>query len=165
MRSHAFTATSCGKMKNISFFFYSLVAPNHPLSPIFLSIFSYHGCMYRLGERVYCLRRFLTFGQIIVEISLSYTYILIHVRFIHPRCECVKEIFRGCHMFVCFGSVTAFVPRCQLPREDLRRAPLAPRSLVTPGPYLSSCSLPPPYLSHASSFLCRCLKRALKILH
>ena len=36
-------------------------------------------------------------------------------------------------LFVCFGSVTAFVPWGQLPREDLRRAPLPPRPLVTPG--------------------------------
>ena len=29
-------------------------------------------------------------------------------------------------LFVCFGSVNAFVPRGQLPRKDLRRAPLPP---------------------------------------
>ena len=47
-------------------------------------------------------------------------------------------------LLVCFGSVTAFVLRDQIPREDLQRAPLPPRSLVIPGPYLSSCSLSPP---------------------
>ena len=55
-----------------------------------------------------------------------------------------------CGLFVCFGSVTAFVPRGQLPREDLRRAPLPPRPLVTPGTRCSSCSLSPHTYCHAS---------------
>ena len=55
-------------------------------------------------------------------------------------------------LFVCFGSVTAFVPRGQLPREDLRRAPLPPRPLVTPGPRCSSCPLSPrTYVMHPVS--------------
>ena len=53
-------------------------------------------------------------------------------------------------VFVCFGSVPAFVPWGQLPREDLRRAPLPPRPLVTPGPRCSSCSLSPNTYCHAS---------------
>ena len=53
-------------------------------------------------------------------------------------------------LFVCFGSVPAFVPRGQLPREDLRRAPLPPRPLVNPGPHCSSCSLSPHTYCHAS---------------
>ena len=56
------------------------------------------------------------------------------------------------HMFVCFGSVTAFVPRGQLPREDLRRAPLPPRPLVTHGPRCFSCPLSPyTYVMHPAS--------------
>ena len=60
------------------------------------------------------------------------------------------------YLFVCFGSVTAFVPRGQYPREDLRRSTLPTRPLVTPGPYLSSCSLSPPppphtYVMHSAS--------------
>ena len=52
--------------------------------------------------------------------------------------------------FVCFGSVPAFVPRGQLLREDLRRALLPPRPLVTPGPRCSTCSLSPHTYCHAS---------------
>ena len=41
-------------------------------------------------------------------------------------------------------------PVGQLPREDLRRAPLPPRPLVTPGPRCSLCSLSPHTYCHAS---------------
>ena len=55
-------------------------------------------------------------------------------------------------MFVClfFWIRNRLVPRGQLPREDLRRASLPPRPLVTPGPRCSSCPLSPLYLCHAS---------------
>ena len=46
-------------------------------------------------------------------------------------------------VFVCLRSATAFSPRGQLPREDLRRSPLPHRPLVTPGPCLALCSLSP----------------------
>ena len=64
-----------------------------------------------------------------------------------------SNILQRCYhvcLFDCFGSVPAFVPRGQLPREDLRRAPLPPRPLVTPGPRCSSCSLSPHTYCHAS---------------
>ena len=55
-------------------------------------------------------------------------------------------------LFVCFGSVTAFVPRGQIPRVDLRRASLPSRPLVTPGPRCSSCPLSPhTYVMHPAS--------------
>ena len=55
-------------------------------------------------------------------------------------------------MFVCFGSITEFVPRGQLLREDLRRAPIPPRPLVTPGPRISACPLSPhTYVMHPAS--------------
>ena len=56
------------------------------------------------------------------------------------------------HMFVCFGSITAFVPQGQLPREDLWRSPQPPRPLVTPRPRLSSYSLSPrTFVMHPAS--------------
>ena len=48
-----------------------------------------------------------------------------------------------CFLFVCLRSATAFFPPGQLPREDLRRSPLPPRPLVTPGPCITFCSLSP----------------------
>ena len=50
----------------------------------------------------------------------------------------------------CLRSVTALFPRGRLPKEDLRRSPLPPRPLVTPGPCCSSCSLSPHTYCHAS---------------
>ena len=50
-------------------------------------------------------------------------------------------------IFVCLRPTTAFFPRGQLPREDLRRSPLPPRPLVTPGPCLTFSSLSPVLLS------------------
>ena len=43
--------------------------------------------------------------------------------------QLIQEIFL---LYVCFGSVSAIVPRVQLPREDLRRSPLPHRSVITP---------------------------------
>ena len=55
-------------------------------------------------------------------------------------------------LFVCFGSITAFVPQGQLPREDLPRSSLPPRPLVTSGPRLSSSSLSPrTFVMHPAS--------------
>ena len=55
-------------------------------------------------------------------------------------------------LFVCLRSATAFFPRGQLPREDLRRSPLPPRPLVTPGPCLNFCSLSPnTFVMHPAS--------------
>ena len=69
--------------------------------------------------------------------------------------HCVVTKFHGNEisgMFVCFESVTAFVPQGQLPREDLRRAPLPSRPLVSPGPRCSSCPLSPhTYVMHPAS--------------
>ena len=45
------------------------------------------------------------------------------------------------------GDGAGFVPRGQLPREDLQRSPLPPRPLVTPRPCLTSCYLSPVLLS------------------
>ena len=55
-------------------------------------------------------------------------------------------------LFVCLRSATAFFPRGQLPREDLRRSPLPPRPLVIPGPCLTFCSLSPrSFVMHPAS--------------
>ena len=54
--------------------------------------------------------------------------------------------------FVCLRSATAFFPRGQFPREDLRRSSLPPRPLVTPGPCLTFCSLSPrTFVMHPAS--------------
>ena len=55
-----------------------------------------------------------------------------------------------CCCCCCLRSVTALFPRGRLPKEDLRRSPLPPRPLVTPGPCCSSCSLSPHTYCHAS---------------
>ena len=66
--------------------------------------------------------------------------------------DIVLEPLQQCLFFICLGSVIAFVPLGQLPREDLRRAPLPPRPLVTPGPRCSSCPLSPhTYVMHPAS--------------
>ena len=71
-----------------------------------------------------------------------------------PLCLWPRPIHSCCYMclFVCFVSVTAFVPWGQLPGEDLRRSPLPPRPLFTPGPRLSSYSLfPRTFVMHPAS--------------
>ena len=69
------------------------------------------------------------------------TFQAVLVSGVEEGCPCADSYLHVCCLFVCFGSVTAFVPRGQLPREDLRRAPLPPRPLVTPGPIqvVASC--------------------------
>ena len=64
----------------------------------------------------------------------------------------ISRVFRVpcCCCCCCLRSVTALFPRGRLPKEDLRRSPLPPRPLVTPGPCCSSCSLSPHTYCHAS---------------
>ena len=59
-----------------------------------------------------------------------------------PIVEIPPDLYGGC-CCCCLRSVTALFPRGRLPKEDLRRSPLPPRPLVTPGPYLPLCSLSP----------------------
>ena len=65
-------------------------------------------------------------------------------------CACREQVLAGMCCCCCLRSVTALFPRGRLPKEDLRRSPLPPRPLVTPGPCCSSCSLSPHTYCHAS---------------
>ena len=86
----------------------------------------------------------------IIMILYSYCMYFLRFRLCPDRSNSHYVAIYSFFLFVCFGSVTAFVPRGQLLREDLQRAPLPPKPLVTPGPRCSSCSLSPHTYCHAS---------------
>ena len=72
----------------------------------------------------------------------TYIHTLIHTN-IYTYIIRTYIIHTYIRLFVCFGSVTALVPRGQFPVEDLRSAPLPPGHSSSPGLWLPSCSLSP----------------------
>ena len=84
----------------------------------------------------------------IYNIAITYTCIYIYIykyMYIYINIYIYKYIYIYVFFFVCLGSATAFFPRGQLPKEDLRRPPSTTQATRHPRA-LCQCLFPlPPY--------------------